>query len=667
MKRVLLIFVVSCFVFSLQAQKYALKKATDFKFKPITAKIDKEPIGPFLPINKPTRAHSKQIDYVLIGTSTNAYTLIYEPNYQLDYNPELNIVMHTHRAGGPWGGTGNDIRCIMSLDKGQTWTDSVDFIMQGNHRYRYPNGIIYNPLGNQDPNEAYVLINGPITDGAGWNFMYFDSKKIDGSNFVPNHVPPLHTNQLERINLSGGNGTFWTGSLKTNSGQTWYDTAYVRKLVFDSGINGFNVDTVYWFRRNWKMRQFSNATIDWWFNWNNVFDYYGQSGYVWCFGAEQEFDPYLETSTPIVWSTWNGGQDWIAANASGCWHTLSNLTDYIWPVRQSLIEHPNNPELWEYRPFFEGGSSVDDNYSPGVIDVNGRLHFLAIISGRYSKHPDSLGYSYANHPTLLFDVYTTGFDPINNTFTWDVQFVDTIKSKVVPDDNSPFYDSDGGIGWEHFLNITTAPDKPIVFAIWTDTDPQFDTINTMSDIKIRAFDFENWKATPPINFSEGEGGIFYFVNTSRYAIKDGNDYIIPLSFIDVYESTQPIEPKKHYYLRNLRITPADFTETISPSTITGSCITSYNINKYNTSLKVEQNNPNPAKDYTQIVVTLPEASNVTVTVTNVMGQKVMEINKGKLSAGKNIINLNVSNLGSGIYFYTVTANNTSITKKMLVE
>lgn len=667
MKKVLLILVATCFVFSLQAQKYAVKKTENLKLKPIVAKNDNDVMIPMLPINKPTSAHNKSVDKILIGTSVNAFTAIYDPNYQIDYNPELNIIMHTHRAGGPWGGAGGDLRCIMSLDKGITWTDSVVFTQQGGNRYRYPNGIIYNPAGNTNPNDAYVLVNGPITDGAGWNFMYFDSKKKDGSNLVLNQIPPINADQLERINLSGGNGTFWTGSLKTNSSNTWYERAFLRKQQFNPNTNGFDVNTLYNFTRNFKLRQFSNASIEWWFCWNNVFDKYGQSGYAWCFGAEQEFDPYNETSTPLVWSTWNAGQNWLQANASGCWHTLSNLTDQIWPTYASIASYPNNPENWVFRPFFEGGSSVDDNYSPGVIDFEGDLHFLAVISGRYSTHPDSLGYSFANHPNLLFNVYTTGWDAQNNTYTWDVQFVDTIYSQVVSDDASPYASSTGNIGWEHFFNISASPDGKVIFAIWTDTDPQFDSLNTMPDIKCRAFNYENWTATPVINFTEGEGGLYFWVNTSRYVVQDGNDYIIPLSFIDVYETGNADVAQNHYYAQNLRITPADFTETISPSTITGSCVTKSNIHKYNTSLKVDQNNPNPAKNNTQIAVTLPEVSDVNIVVTNLMGQTVMEVNKSKLNAGKNVINLNVSSLSSGVYFYTVTANNTSITKKMIVE
>ncbi|MGQ9845913.1 MAG: T9SS type A sorting domain-containing protein [Bacteroidales bacterium] len=661
MKKVLLVLSVACIVLSVSAQKYAFKNMRNLKAASIHAKADNGLSGPILPINKPNNAHNKSINGILIGTSGNAYTFIYDPNYQLDANPELNAIMHTHRAGGPWGGNSGDLRCKISYDFGQTWTDSVVFpfqtIQNTNHLYRYPNGIIYNPTGNTTPDSAFVLINGPITDGSGWNFMYFDSKKIDGSNPVINHITPLFTNGLERINLSGGNGKYYT--MVTEDDGTWYINGQIRQINFDNTLKGFvpnpNVSVL---TRNWKLRPFSNDTVQFNSNWNNIFDNDGLHGYAYCLGAEEEFDPYNETATPLLWETWDGGATWTTWHASGCWHTLSNLTDKIWPVRQSLIQYPNNPENWVYRPFFDGGSTVDENYSPAVIDYQGRIHILTTVSGMYSDHPDSLYYQYANQPVFLFDVYTTGQFDASGQPQWDVQFVDTLRTKVMQDANSPFTDGTDHIGWGHMLNIAISPDKKVVFAIWADTDPTFDSINTMPELKARAFNYETMRATPVINFTPGEGNMF-FVNVSHSVLMDGNDYIIPLSYIDIYETSNPMSPQNHYFAQNLRITPAMFTETISASSGVN------DIKAYNFS--VSQNNPNPAKNNTEIAIELAENSNVNIVITNLMGQRVMEINKGMLTSGKHNISINTSSLSSGIYFYTVTANNNSITKKMVIE
>jgi flagellar hook assembly protein FlgD len=83
-------------------------------------------------------------------------------------------------------------------------------------------------------------------------------------------------------------------------------------------------------------------------------------------------------------------------------------------------------------------------------------------------------------------------------------------------------------------------------------------------------------------------------------------------------------------------------------------------------LSVGQNQPNPFSGTTTINYTLSTKENVNLTVYNVAGAKVMEINEGVKAAGTHTIQLNASDLTSGVYYYTVTAGNSQITKKMIV-
>jgi len=58
---------------------------------------------------------------------------------------------------------------------------------------------------------------------------------------------------------------------------------------------------------------------------------------------------------------------------------------------------------------------------------------------------------------------------------------------------------------------------------------------------------------------------------------------------------------------------------------------------------------------------------LTLTVTNLLGQKIVEINEGNVGAGKHDITIDGSTFTSGIYFYTVKAGENTMTKKMMVE
>lgn len=82
---------------------------------------------------------------------------------------------------------------------------------------------------------------------------------------------------------------------------------------------------------------------------------------------------------------------------------------------------------------------------------------------------------------------------------------------------------------------------------------------------------------------------------------------------------------------------------------------------------VSQNFPNPFSATTTVSVDLETASNLSLVVTNMTGQKVIELNKGNVPAQTHTFTIDASNLQSGIYFYTVTAGSSQVTRKMIVE
>ena len=128
---------------------------------------------------------------------------------------------------------------------------------------------------------------------------------------------------------------------------------------------------------------------------------------------------------------------------------------------------------------------------------------------------------------------------------------------------------------------------------------------------------------------------------TQYSIDDivKITYANPIEFTDKYTFTTPEAP----------------TDKIFPD-------------KY----EIFQNYPNPFNPNTKIRYYIPEEGNVTITIYNVLGQKVTEVINKTLKAGKYETEFNGSNFASGVYIYRIEvdsptkANIYSETKKMLL-
>jgi hypothetical protein len=76
--------------------------------------------------------------------------------------------------------------------------------------------------------------------------------------------------------------------------------------------------------------------------------------------------------------------------------------------------------------------------------------------------------------------------------------------------------------------------------------------------------------------------------------------------------------------------------------------------------------PNPALTNTNINFNLSEASDVTISVYNLMGQEIMTVNNGTQSAGNHSYSLDMTSMPAGNYVYHVVAGN-SVTSGNIVK
>jgi hypothetical protein len=81
---------------------------------------------------------------------------------------------------------------------------------------------------------------------------------------------------------------------------------------------------------------------------------------------------------------------------------------------------------------------------------------------------------------------------------------------------------------------------------------------------------------------------------------------------------------------------------------------------------LEQNYPNPFNPATMIRFSIAEPGLVTLNVYNLLGEKVATLVNSELASGSYEVDFNSGNYSSGIYFYTIKANNYLATKKMIL-
>ncbi len=84
------------------------------------------------------------------------------------------------------------------------------------------------------------------------------------------------------------------------------------------------------------------------------------------------------------------------------------------------------------------------------------------------------------------------------------------------------------------------------------------------------------------------------------------------------------------------------------------------------SVELKANYPNPFNPTTEISFGLPKATHVRLEIFNIMGCRVATVVDETMSAGYHIVTWDGSKVGSGVYLYRLTADNKTLTKKMLL-
>ena len=583
------------------------------------------------------------ITIVPIGNAANAYGYGYNNGAATfvwaDQN--LNTVINTHRMTVP-PHSGN-LAIDISFDGGMTWEINREIynVTIEDYRARYPQGLIYNPEGNTDPNNAYVAYFAASLDGSNgdWGSYTYGTANIgDPSDTIVHYQPSDLANGYYQ-----GVPTAYT---VTQQGDVWMAdaalldsyTSYLGNIIMYHGtFEEEEGDIVY-------EKFLVPAECEYARYLKMAFSPDGQIGFVY-WNNHNGSIPYMdEWSYPLLLKTDDGGDTWddelISIELSG-----EDGIDAIknWLSDEFLDELYgagawDRDELNYTTPWFNSDIAVDKWGNPHVITS---VFLCAEDPGYIIITPESFG---------VFDIYS-----YDGGETWTAAVLGSLNK----------YDGTFQPDFREFnrLQVATTWDHTKFFYTWLDTRLEGVEDNTAPDIYARGFDMAASAMTvnelgedAPNNVTAFSEAMWqaYFQATSQYAFENDGVYTIPI----VYEDLDPqnvADPVQFKYIQDFSYSDADFT------------IVGINEIKETNKVDVSQNYPNPFSNFSTITVKLEVVTELSIEIFNLTGQKVYDVSNGHSAAGTHNIIIDASNLSAGVYFYTVHAGEKAITKKMIVE
>ena len=348
---------------------------------------------------------------------------------------------------------------------------------------------------------------------------------------------------------------------------------------------------------------------------------------------------------PILFKTTNGGADWDGPYTIqlGGPDGLPAVLDYLTDELIELYFEPPVPERDEilFSTDFDLDVAVDNFGNPHLI-------FGVGISGGgwsfISGHPDLVGCegSIALIHAASYDGMNTWFaDTLQLPYTWRGSF-EGVTGSVIEEDLRPY--------------ISTTPDATKLFFSWQNTRIENVGDNIAPDIYCKGYRVADMMYTQLYNVSSFTSIMWqsWMATASYYVFDDGaGNYEIPF-VCQIMDPDNNVAPVSFRYVDDFVITDADFLYVSTPEV-------------KQEMISISKNYPNPCRDFTNINMSLLEAASVEMEISNLLGQKVKTVNFGIFSKGQHKISIDVSELESGIYIYTLSTGNDAVAGKMIVE
>jgi len=597
----------------------------------------------------------RDLTILTLGTSANGFSYGTAGGNRtiLWADDNLNTVINIHRMGP--GATPPSLSGYLAVDKstdlGVSFTNNYQIysstkIAAGQTYYsdaaRYPQGALYNPLGNTDPANAYITYFAPCLDrtnsSTSWggyalgvaNLMNnADSSKL---NLSSRPADGIYHDVPNGMTVCQNSGDMW--GLERNSNWTSGAFVYANSMVLVHGI----------FDGVAKKYNYTESLVDLPgqapANQKIAFGPDGLTGWMVALG---DLDPSIDSSYyPILWKTTDGGLTWSDPIEVTLWGPtgISAVLNYLTDAQIATLYTAPVPARDEI-PYT---TAFDCDL---IVDALGNPHIAVIIGPS-----GSAGYSISTPAYIpgVFDITT--FD---GGTTWTGQWIKNVKTfrHTFASATSPAPVEDNRI------QASTTMDGSKLFISWIETVYGDVTDNDLPDIFTVGIDPLKHTYTDTINVTAiglSEAWLSAFcANASHYVFTDDSKFTIPFTY-EVLNAGSLDNAVTYKYISNFSFAEGDFTKV--------------GINekpKPAGSFTINAAYPNPTTGISVIKVNLEKASSLGLDVYNLTGQKVFEQSLGYSAAGAHDLTIDCSGMRAGVYFYTVKAGEKSVTKKLVVK
>jgi len=674
---VFLLFLTADVIF---AQNRILKNFRQYK-APVRGTVINEPVVHFAsPVVEPLPGKpisSNAVTVIPLGTSANGLGWGYSGGQRThiwaDDNLKTLALIHRMGPGSSPPGLSGYLAVDKAVNMGQTAADwtlnwqvyASNLYSGGNYldQARYPQLGIYNPDGNTDPDNSYIHFFAPLANPSGqlgnyahgrvkWNSQADSTKKFNWFTPPPNHGAP--------------GGFFISADGKAYTIDVDVDPLtghYNGNLVLGIGIlNAATKDFDYTYTLLPLPESLGNLPL----SPRVAADHDGKNVWVVCLAspgyplATPVFD---STYYPVLWKSLDFGNTWsnpIAVTLDGP-NGIPCILNFISDYRLNILFNNNPPprDQISYSTAFDCDLVVDHCGGPRIavgVHMTGNTGFSV---------------SAADSAFGIFDVYS-----IDKGTTWCARWLGG------PKHFRGWYDQAQGFYEDNRPNISISNDGLKIFYTWLDSQNPADTANDHPDLFARGWDIPTGKLTnssgrdDAVNVTAGSAlsraAFFGDASSSVFTLPSGS-WVIPL-VTESLSSGNLINPVSYNYIPDFKFSMTDFTIWEKAQAWGTNCDWPSSDDCFWGSIKETGNgsfsvsaDPNPARDFVNLSLTLTSSGNISIDLYSVMGQCMLHRDCSFRESGNHSVGLDLTGLSPGIYFYSVSMGSEKASGKLIVE